>query len=60
MHARIAGSQLAIIEDASHLCFTEQPAVFTSLVNTFLDRQEAARPAAAGGAQEPARPLTET
>jgi hypothetical protein len=29
-------------------------------VNTFLDRQEAARPAAAGGAQEPARPLTET
>lgn len=48
MHARIPGSQLAIIEDASHLCFTEQPAVFTSLVNTFLDRQEAARPAAAG------------
>ena len=48
MHARIPGSQLAIIEDASHLCFTEQPTVFTSLVNTFLDRQEAARPAAAG------------
>ena len=41
MHNRIPGSQLAIIEDASHLCFTEQPAVFTSLVNTFLDRQEA-------------------
>jgi proline iminopeptidase len=41
MNNRIPGSQLAIIEDASHLCFTEQPAVFTSLVNTFLDRQEA-------------------
>ena len=42
MNKRIPGSQLAIIEDASHLCFTEQPAEFTSLVNTFLDRQEAA------------------
>ncbi len=46
MHARIPGSRLAIIEDASHLCFTEQPEVFTSLVNTFLDRHDAARPAA--------------
>ena len=43
---RIPGSRLAIIEDASHLCFTEQPEVFTSLVNTFLDRHDAARPAA--------------
>jgi proline-specific peptidase len=40
MHRRIAGSQLEIIEDASHLCFAEQPAVFTSLVNHFLARTE--------------------
>jgi proline-specific peptidase len=42
MHRRIAGSQLEIIEDASHLCFAEQPAVFTSLVNHFLARTETA------------------
>jgi pimeloyl-ACP methyl ester carboxylesterase len=36
MHRRITGSRLAIIEDASHLCFTEQPQVFTELVNAFL------------------------
>jgi proline-specific peptidase len=41
MHRRIAGSQLAIIEDASHLCFAEQPEEFTALVNSFLDRTEA-------------------
>jgi len=41
MHRRIAGSQLAIIEDASHLCFAEQPEEFTALVNSFLDRIEA-------------------
>ena len=41
MHRRIAGSQLAIIEDASHLCFAEQPEEFTGLVNSFLDRIEA-------------------
>ncbi len=41
MHGRIAGSQLAIIEDASHLCFAEQPEEFTGLVNSFLDRVEA-------------------
>jgi proline iminopeptidase len=40
MHRRIAGSQLAIIEDASHLCFAEQPQEFSSLVNSFLDRVE--------------------
>jgi proline-specific peptidase len=40
MHRRIAGSQLAIIEDASHLCFAEQPEPFTRLVNSFLDRIE--------------------
>ena len=41
MHRRISGSQLAIIEDASHLCFAEQPEEFTGLVNSFLDRIEA-------------------
>jgi proline-specific peptidase len=42
MHQRIAGSQLAIIEDASHLCFAEQPQAFNRLVNAFLARTEAA------------------
>jgi proline-specific peptidase len=42
MHNRIAGSQLETIEDASHLCFAEQPGVFNSLVNGFLRRTEAA------------------
>jgi pimeloyl-ACP methyl ester carboxylesterase len=42
IHARIAGSQLKIIEDASHLCFAEQPAVFGAAVNGFLDRMDAA------------------
>jgi proline iminopeptidase len=37
MHSRIPGSQLAIIEDASHLCFAEQPAQFNEIVNAFLD-----------------------
>ena len=36
MHQRIAGSQLATIEDASHLCFAEQPETFNALVNKFL------------------------
>jgi proline-specific peptidase len=40
MAGRIAGSQLEIIADASHLCFAEQPRVFTDLVNAFLDRHE--------------------
>jgi proline-specific peptidase len=40
MHRRIAGSQLAIIENASHLCFAEQPEEFTGLVNSFLDAAE--------------------
>jgi proline-specific peptidase len=40
MHRRIPGSQLAIIEDASHLCFAEKPAEFTALVNAFLDRAD--------------------
>jgi proline iminopeptidase len=41
MHRRISGSELAIIEDASHLCFAEQPEEFTALVNSFLGRIEA-------------------
>jgi len=41
MHRRIAGSQLEIIENASHLCFAERPDEFTGLVNSFLDRVEA-------------------
>jgi proline-specific peptidase len=41
MHRRISGSELAIIEDASHLCFAEQPQEFTALVDSFLDRVEA-------------------
>lgn len=42
MHARIPGSRLAIIEDASHLCFAEQPGTFNDLVNAFLDAHEPA------------------
>jgi proline iminopeptidase len=37
MHRRIPGSRLATIEDASHLCFAEQPEKFNELVNAFLD-----------------------
>jgi proline iminopeptidase len=44
MHRRIPGSQLAIIEDASHLCFAEQPAEFTALVSSFLDRVDSGSP----------------
>ena len=36
MHGHIAGSALAIIEDASHLCFAEQPQTFNDLANGFL------------------------
>jgi len=42
MHRRIAGSELAVIEDASHLCFAEQPDQFNALVNAFLARTETA------------------
>jgi proline-specific peptidase len=38
MHCRIPGSEIAIIENASHLCFAEQPAEFMMLVNSFFDR----------------------
>jgi proline iminopeptidase len=36
-HSRIPGSRLAIIEDASHLCFAEQPAQFNGIINAFFD-----------------------
>ena len=41
MHGRIPGSRLAIIEDASHLCFAEQPAQFNDIINEFMDRTSA-------------------
>jgi proline-specific peptidase len=40
MHRRIPSSQLAIMENASHLCFAEQPAEFTVRVNSFLDEYD--------------------
>jgi proline-specific peptidase len=40
MHGHMKGAQLATIEDASHLCFAEQPAVFNHLVNDFLAAHE--------------------
>jgi proline iminopeptidase len=36
MHRRIAGWRLVIVEDASHLCFAEQPARFTEIVSSFI------------------------
>ena len=36
MHRRIPGSRLVIIENASHLCFAEQPEVFTKVITSFL------------------------
>jgi proline-specific peptidase len=44
MHRRIPDSRLAIIEDASHLCFAERPAEFMTLVNDFLDRADQEAP----------------
>jgi pimeloyl-ACP methyl ester carboxylesterase len=40
MHRRIAGSQLVVIEDASHLCFAEKPSEFNQVINSFLDRTD--------------------
>jgi hypothetical protein len=40
MHHRIPVSQLAIIEDASHLCFAERPEEFTAVVNVFFDKAD--------------------
>ena len=36
MNRRIVGSQLVIIEDASHLCFAEQPEEFNRVINSFM------------------------
>jgi pimeloyl-ACP methyl ester carboxylesterase len=36
MRARIPGSQLETIQDASHLCFAERPAEFNKIINSFL------------------------
>ena len=36
MRKRIPGSRLEIIENASHLCFAEQPAEFARILNEFL------------------------
>ncbi len=36
LHSRIRGSQLHIIEDASHLCFAEKPDEFNQVINSFL------------------------
>ena len=38
MHRRIAGSELVIIEDASHLCFAEQSVTFNQAISSFFDR----------------------
>ena len=35
MHRRIPGSRLVTIEDASHLCFAEQPQVFIKTIKEF-------------------------
>jgi pimeloyl-ACP methyl ester carboxylesterase len=35
MQGRIAGSPLKTIEDASHLCFAEQPEEFNKTINLF-------------------------
>ena len=40
MHERIPGSRLETIEDASHLCFAEQPQVFKRVMDGFLDSVE--------------------
>lgn len=40
MHARISGSQLAIIEDASHLPFIERPDAYFPILTAFLRSAE--------------------
>jgi proline-specific peptidase len=44
MHARIPGSQLETIEDASHLCFAERPAEFNKIINSFFYRTDSGTP----------------
>jgi 3-oxoadipate enol-lactonase len=38
MHAQIAGSELVVLDEASHLSVAEQPDRFAALIRTFLDR----------------------
>ena len=38
LRSRIPGSELEVLEDASHLCNLEQPERFTALVRRFVDR----------------------
>ena len=40
MAERIPGAELAVVADAAHLTVIEQPAVFASLVERFLERIE--------------------
>jgi proline iminopeptidase len=46
MNRRIPDSRMAVIENASHLCFTEQPTEFNVRVNDFLDMIDASRQSA--------------
>jgi hypothetical protein len=43
MHKRITGSRLAIIENAPHLGFAEQPAEFSTIVDSFLTERAVVR-----------------
>jgi proline iminopeptidase len=47
-HRNMPGSQLAVIEDASHLCWAEQPAAFNRVLRDFLRRSEARAPKRGG------------
>ena len=42
MHRRLPDSEVAIIGNASHLCFAEQPVEFTIGVDDFLARTDSA------------------
>ncbi len=46
---RITGSQLAIIEDASHLRFADQPADFSTIINSFLTERTVVHDLTVGG-----------
>ena len=40
LHERIAGSELVVLEDASHLCNLEQPERFNQAVLAFLEGRD--------------------
>ena len=46
LHRVIAGSELVILEDAAHLSNIEQPQAFNAALRRFIDRVDAALPAA--------------